>query len=192
MPTTARCSWFAATRQDTSRLAHSACHSVQQGLGTGTSVGGHAAARGLIAFLVSQSCLEGGPLPRARRPELVPAPAAGFSGPGNGSEGLPALGCPSPPVSTQASFPKFSQSRELSLPLPGVCRSGLPRCLLLLPSKVDLGCRNNPGMKRGQLSISGDTDHLRVAVRGIGHRVWIPYSWPGGQRVATADPENKV
>ena len=118
---------------------------------------------GPMAFLASWSCLEGGPLPRARRPELVPAPAAGFSGPGNRSEGLPVLGCPSPPVSTQASFPKFFQSRELSLPLPGVCRSGLPRRLLLLPSKVDLGCRNNPGIERGQLSISGDTDHLRVA-----------------------------
>lgn len=122
-------------------------------------MGGHAAAWGLMTFLVSRSCLERGPLPRARRPELVPAPAAGFSGPGNRSEGLPALGCPSPPVSTQASFPKFSQSRELSLPLLGVCRYGLPHRLLLLPSKVDLGCRNNP-QPLEELSCCG----LRLAI----------------------------
>lgn len=59
-------------------------------------------------------------------------------------EGLPSLGCPSPLISTRASFSVFFQLLTLSLPPPGVCRPGLPYCLLLSPSKMDLGSRNVP------------------------------------------------
>lgn len=71
-------------------------------------------------------------------------------------EGLPSLGCPSPLISTRASFSAFFQLLTLSLPPPGVCRPGHPYCLLLLPSKVDLGSRNVPEIEKGQFSILGD------------------------------------
>lgn len=78
--------------------------------------------------------------------------------------GSPFPGLPSPFISTQASFPAFFQLSTLSLPPPGVCRPGLPYCLLLSPSKADLGSRNVPEIEEGQFSILGDM-HIRRGPR---------------------------
>lgn len=131
--------------------------SFQLGRGAGASVGGRSAAQGLRAFLGSVrawSCHEGGSLPGARRPELVPSPAGGFPGPGNRWRVSQAWDGPL--------LPSPHRLPELSLPPPRVGRPGLPRCLLLLSSKADSGCSNVPAMERGRLSISGHTHCSRV------------------------------
>lgn len=102
-------------------------------------MGGRSAAQGLRAFLGSVrawSCHEGGSLPGARRPELVPSPAGGFPGPGNRWRVSQAWDGPL--------LPSPHRLPELSLPPPRVGRPGLPRCLLLLSSKADSGCSNVP------------------------------------------------
>lgn len=123
--------------------------SFQQGCGTRARVGGCSAAWELKAFLGSvraRSCLEGSPsLPSLGRGDqsLCQSQQVGFQVQKQ-VESLPALGCPSLPISTQASFPEFLQLPTLSLPAPGVCRLGLLCCLLLSPSEADLGRRNVP------------------------------------------------
>lgn len=88
-----------------------------------------------------------------REASTCASPANGASWPGprpwprKQVEGLQEL--PSPPVSTQASFSTVPQPAVLSLPPPGVCRPGLPRCLPLSPGKADLGSRDVPGNQEG-------------------------------------------
>lgn len=152
--------------------------SFQQGCGTRARGGGCAAAWELKALLGSvraRSCLEGAPsLGRGGHSLCRSSRWASWS---RKQVESPALGCPSPPLSTQASFPESLQLPALSLLPPGVCRPGLPPCLLLSLSKADLGRRNVPGMRRVNLASQEIWTAQEFPVRGSSRRDCTPSSW---------------
>lgn len=152
--------------------------SFQQGCGTRARVGGCAAAWELKALLGSvraRSCLEGAP--SLGRGGHSSCPSSRWASWSRKQVESPALGCPSPPLSAQASFREFLQLPALSLLLPGVRRPGLPRCLLLPPSKADLGRRNVPGMRRVHLASQEIGTAREFPVRGSRSRDCSPSSW---------------